>query len=166
MLATERIRSRDMQGRLTYSAIKLIKQLTGIDIHRTDVDIKDTMGDYKAIHPQYDSAPGAGHLLTIGLVILHDDVIGGMALVGIGLEGLDLLPRQNAVVASKRLIGTKTIIRKHQRRLMPDDALPEQPEVNPVEQQKHQSAEINNSQNEIQQAINMVWLLLQQEGDH
>ena len=88
-----------------------------------------------------------------------------MALVGIGLEGLDLLPRQNAVVVSKRLIGIKTIIRKHQRRLMPDDALPEQPEVDPVEQQKHQSAEINNSQNEIPQAINMAWRLLQQEGD-
>lgn len=139
--------------------------MIGIDSHRTDVDIDDGTSDDKTIHPQCKTPPKARYLLTIGLVILHDDVIGGMALVGIGLEGLDALPGQDAVGSPKGMIGVEAVSREHQGRLATDDALPEQPEVDPVEQQKHQSAEINNSQNEIQQAINMVWLLLQQEGD-
>ena len=89
-----------------------------------------------------------------------------MALVGIGHKGLDALPGQDAVGSPKGMIGMEAVSREHQGRVATDDALPEQPEVDPVEQQKHQSAEINNSQNEIQQAINMARLLLQQEGNH
>ena len=124
MLATERIRSRDMQGRLTYSAIQFIKQLTGIDIHPTNVDIDDGTGDDKAIHPQYESSPWTGHLTAIGLVILHNDVIGGMTLVGIGHEGLNALPRQNAISSPGGMIGMQAISRQHQSWLSADNTCP------------------------------------------
>lgn len=60
-----------------------------------------------------------------------------MALVGIGHKGLDALLGQDAVGSPKGMIGMEAVSREHQGRVVTDDALPEQLEVDTVDQQKH-----------------------------